>query len=420
MTVYVVMIVICIVLSAYFSATETAFSSLNTTRLKTMADRGDHAAALVLSLYGQYDKLISTILIGNNIVNIASASLATLLFVELLGDIGATVSTVVLTIVVLIFGEITPKSIAKDCPEAFAKFSAPFMKVLMVIMIPLTFVFSCWKKFVSGLMKLQSDDKMSQEELLTLVDEVEQNGSIDRDEGQLLHNAITFTDCTAAEILTHRTDLEAVSEDTEKAEIARRFTDTRYSRMLVYRENIDHIIGVIHIMDFYSDGKITDKPVSELLSPVIFVAASEQVSSLLSKMQEKKVHVSVVLDEYGGTCGIVTMEDILEEIVGEIWDEHDEATEEIRMLEEGKYHVLTSVSIDDFFAFFNIRSETDASTLNGWLAEQLADLPKEHDSFVIDNHTITVTGMERHRVISILVENTPCGETDEAANGDEA
>lgn len=403
MTAYVIMIVICIVLSAYFSATETAFSSLNTTRIKTMADKGDRAAALVLSLNEQYDKLISTILIGNNIVNIASASLATLLFVALLGDIGATVSTVVLTVVVLIFGEITPKSIAKDCPETFAKFSAPFMKILMIVMIPLTFVFSCWKKFVSGLMKLQSDDRMSQEELLTLVDEVEQNGSIDRDEGQLLHNAITFTDCTAEEILTHRTDLEVVSDDAEKTEIARHFTESRFSRLLVYQDNIDHIIGVIHIMDFYENGGMTEKPVSEIISPVIFVTSTVQISTLLTKMQEEKVHVAVVLDEFGGTCGIVTMEDILEEIVGEIWDEHDEATEEFCLLDPATYRVLTSVSLEDFFSFFGIKTETDATTLNGWLAEQLADLPKEGDRFTFENHIITVTGMERHRVTYIDV-----------------
>ena len=231
--------VACIVMSAYFSATETAFSSLNKTRLKVLADNGNKRAALAFKLSEDYDKLISTILIGNNIVNIMVASIGTLLFVGLYGDIGATVSTVVVTIVVLIFGEITPKSVAKDAPERFALFSAPFIRLWIWVLTPLNFLFSRWKKLVSRFFKTDDDAKMSHEELLLFMEDVEQDGGIDENEGELLRNALEFRDLTAAEILTHRIDLEAVDIDESHEEIARAFTQSRFSRLLVYRDTID-------------------------------------------------------------------------------------------------------------------------------------------------------------------------------------
>ena len=232
--------IFCVIMSAYFSATETAFSSLNRTRLKALSEKGNKKADLALSLEEKYDKLISTILIGNNIVNIALASIGTVVFVQVMRgdqDTGAALSTVVVTVVVLIFGEITPKSIAKDNPEKFAMFSAPFLRVLMFLLTPINFVFSLWKKLISKLFKVSEDTKMSQEELLLLVEEVQQEGSIDESEGELLKNAIEFRDQVAEDILTHRTDLEAVSVDTDKEEVARVFTQSRFSRLLVYEEN---------------------------------------------------------------------------------------------------------------------------------------------------------------------------------------
>ena len=212
--------VVCIAMSAYFSATETAFSSLNKTRLKVLADNGNKRAALALKLSEDYDKLISTILIGNNIVNIMVASIGTLLFVGLYGDIGATVSTIVVTVVVLIFGEITPKSVAKDTPERFAMFSAPFIRLWIWVLTPLNFLFSQWKKLVSRFFKTNDDAKMSHEELLLFMEDVEQDGGIDENEGELLRNALEFRDLTAAEILTHRIELEAVDIDESHEEIA--------------------------------------------------------------------------------------------------------------------------------------------------------------------------------------------------------
>lgn len=204
----ILILVILTVMSAYFSATETAFSSLNRTKLKTLAEKGNKRAEMTNKLADNYDRLLSTILIGNNIVNIAAASIATVMFVKAYGDVGATISTVFTTVIILIFGEITPKSVSKDCPEKFAMFSAPLIKFFIYLLLPLNFIFSLWKKLISKIFKLETDTKMSHDELLMLVDEVQQDGSVDEDEGELLKNAIEFNDIEAEDILTHRVDLE--------------------------------------------------------------------------------------------------------------------------------------------------------------------------------------------------------------------
>ena len=217
---------VCLLFSAYFSATETAFSSASTTRLKTLAEKGNANAALACRLLGQYDRLLSTILIGNNIVNIATASIGTVLFVHHYGDAGATISTVVVTVVVLIFGEISPKSIAKDCAERFAMFSAPILRVLIWVLLPLNLLFSLWKRLLAKAFRLNGESKMSQEELLMLVDEVQQGGSIDKSEGELLRNAIEFSEQQAKDILIHRVDLAALPVTASREETAALFTNT--------------------------------------------------------------------------------------------------------------------------------------------------------------------------------------------------
>lgn len=401
MTTDLILMAVMVLLSAYFSATETAFSSLNKTRVKTLADKGNKKAALVYSLSEQYDKLISTILIGNNIVNIALASIGTVLFVKIYGDIGATISTVVVTVVVLIFGEITPKSIAKDCPEKFAMFSAPFMKMMMTLFVPLTMLFSAWKKIVSQLMKLEPNNKMSQEELLTLVEEVQQSGSIDQEEGTLLHNAIAFSECAAEDVATHRVDLETISSGATKEEIAHKFSESRYSRLLVYKETMDNIIGVVHQKDFYHGMGITSEPLDSILTPVVFVTQRMGIRAVLRQMQHDKVHVAVVLDEYGGTYGIVTMEDILEELVGEILDEHDEHEElesDFRKIGTHTYRVDALVELDEFFAFFDVHEETKVTTLNGWLSKKLERIPVVGDVCELGNLTLRVVEALQHRV----------------------
>ncbi len=399
----VIAMVFCVMMSAYFSATETAFSSLNSIRLKVLADNGNRRAKLAFRLSEDYDRLISTILIGNNIVNIAVASIGTLLFVKLYGDIGATLSTVVVTIVVLIFGEITPKSVAKDYPEKFAMFSAPFINLLIHVLIPVNFLFSQWKKLVSKLLNTQEDSKMSQEELMLLLEEAQRDGSIDKDEGDLLKNAVEFRELEAQDILTPRVDLQAVSIDASKEEIAQCFTESHFSRLLVFEDDIDKVVGVIHQKDFYTGNGVTTKSIQEIITPPIFIHPTEKVNDLLKLLQSHKSHIAVVIDEYGGTLGIVTMEDILEELVGEIWDEHDELEETFQQLDPNTYLIDGDMTFDDFCAYFHIEDEADSVSLGGWIMERMGKVPDKGDSFEYSGLSIEVEEISNNRIQKVRV-----------------
>ena len=402
-TTCIIIMAVCLMLSAYFSATETAFSSANTTRLRTLAEKGSKNTALALKLLEQYDRLLSTILIGNNIVNIATASIGTVLFVKHYGDAGATISTVVVTVVVLIFGEISPKSIAKDCAEKCAMLSAPILQVLIWVLMPLNLLFSLWKKLLAKVFRLNGDSKMSQEELLMLVDEVQQDGSIDRDEGELLKNAIGFSEQEAQDILIHRVDLAALPVTASKEEVAALFTQTKYSRLLIYQDSIDHILGTVHQKDFYVGCGVTEQPLSAIISPPVFALENEPIRLLLKKLQQAKTHVAVVVDEYGGTCGIVTMEDILEELVGEIWDEHDEEEVFLRKLAPDTWLVDAGMDFDDFAAFFHLKTDSEMVSVSGWVMEQFGRVPEAGDSFTFDDLAVRVTRVENHRIEEIQV-----------------
>ena len=368
-----------------------------------LAEKGNRRAALVCRQLERYDRLLSTILIGNNIVNIAMASLATALFVKSFGDAGATLSTVVVTVVVLIFGEISPKSIAKDCAEDWAMTAAPFLQLMIWLLMPLNAAFSLWKKLLARVFHLDPDSRMSPEELLMLVNEVQQDGSIDKDEGDLLKNAIGFSDQEAQDILIHRVDLAALPVTASKEEVAELFTETKYSRLLIYREDIDHIIGTVHQKDFYVGCGVTDKPLEEILSPPVFVMENEPISLLLKKLQQSKMQMAVVVDEYGGTCGIVTMEDILEELVGEIWDEHDEEEVFIHKTGHRTYLVDAAMDFDDFAEFFHLSVETEMSSVSGWVMEKFDRVPEVGDRFVSDGLRVLVTRVDNHRTGEIQV-----------------
>lgn len=400
---YLTIMVVCLILSSFFSATETAFSAMNTTKLKTLAEKGNKNAALVCKLDEQYSRLISTILIGNNIVNIAMASVGTVLFTLKFGDMGATLSTIVVTIVVLIFGEISPKSIANNCPEQLAMLSAPVVQFLIWIFLPLNILFVGWQKLLTKIFHLEPSAKMSQEELLTLVNEVQEDGTIDEDEGGLLRNAIEFSDQEARDILIHRTDLAALPITATKDEIAEMFTETKFSRLLIYRDTIDDILGTIHRKDFYVGRGITEKEVKDIISPAIYVLESEPIRMILKKQQKAKTHVAVVVDEYGGTCGIVTMEDILEELVGEIWDEHDEEEVFIRKVDKDTYLVDAAMDFDDFAEFFHLNEETEMTSVSGWVMEQCDRVPEVGDRFSCQDLDVLVTRVDNHRTCEIKV-----------------
>ncbi|MBQ3900253.1 MAG: HlyC/CorC family transporter, partial [Clostridia bacterium] len=402
----IIVMALLVLMSSYFSATETAFSSLNKTRLKTLSEKGNKRAASTLALSEKYDRLLSTVLIGNNIVNILLASMATVFFIRVMrGNVqtGTTVATVVVTVVVLIFGEISPKSLAKESPENFAMFSTPIIRFFIVILYPLTFLFSLWQKMLTKVFKIKGDRKMTPDELLVLVDEVEEGGAIDADESELLRSAIEFNDQEAEDILTPRVDIEGVSADSTKEEIAQVFTDTGFSRLPVYKDSIDNIIGVVHQKDFYDGPKITDKSLEEIMQEPVFVTPSMKISDLLNKLQQEKSHIAVVTDEYGGTLGIVTMEDILEELVGEIWDEHDEVIEEFTKLDDGSYKIICSADLDEMFELFEIEGESDSNTVSGWVMDELGKIPAEGDQFDYENLHVTVTETDNNRVIAINV-----------------
>ena len=393
----------CLILSAYFSATETAFSSANGTKLRTLAEKGSKKAKLACELLEHYDKLLSTILIGNNIVNILMASIGTVLFVRHYGDAGATISTIVVTVVVLVFGEISPKSVAKDCAERFAMFSAPILRVFLFVLTPLNFLFSLWKKLLAKVFRLNGESKMSQEELLMLVDEVQQDGSIDKNEGELLKNAIDFSEQQAQDILIHRVDLAALPITASKEEVAALFTETKYSRLLIYQDSIDHILGTVHQKDFYVGCGITEKPLPEIIVPPLFVLENEPISRLLKTLQKAKTHVAVVVDEYGGTCGIVTMEDILEELVGEIWDEHDEIEVFIRKTGANTFLVDSSMDFDEFAAYFQLKTDSEMTSVSGWVMEQFGRVPESGERISTGPLDVLVTKVDNHRIEEIQV-----------------
>lgn len=403
----IVAVVILVMCSAYFSATETAFTSLNTIRMKTWAENGDKRAARALAVGEDYDKLLSSILIGNNIVNITATTISTLLFTKIFVTYGATISTVVITIVVLIFGEISPKSVAKEFPERFAMFSAPILRVIILVLTPLNFLFSMWKKLLSKIFKPSGDDGITEEELMGIVDQAESEGGLDAHEGDLIRASIEFNELDVSDILTPRVDLVAVDEESTMQEVGALFVENGYSRLPVYHETIDNIIGVIHQKDFYKARVRGEDRLAMIKSPVVYTTPNTKIFKLLRILQMNKVHMAVVVDEYGGTEGIVTLEDILEELVGEIWDEHDEVTEFLHKQPDGSYNIDCTTDLDDMYDLFEIKGECEASTVSGWVLEQIDRIPKQGDHFIAEGLEVTVTAVDNRRVMEINVKPVP-------------
>ncbi len=415
-----VALVILVGFSAFFSASETAFSSLNQIRLKSRAEDGDSSAARVLAMAEQYDKLLSTILIGNNIVNIAAASIGTILFTQMLGaERGATVSTIVLTIIVLIFGEVTPKSLAKEMPEKVATAVSPFLVLLMAMMTPLTWLFTQWKKLLGHFVHSGEADTITEGELMTMVSEAENDGELTDRESELIRSAIEFDDVEVEEILTPRVDVVAVEDDIPLEELAQTFAESGYSRLPVYHGTIDNIIGVVHEKDFYIARLKKATKIDDLVVPTLYTTGSTQISQLLRTLREQHHHLAVVVDEYGGTEGIITLEDILEELVGEIWDEHDEVTEDFRKQSDGSWLVSGSASVDDLYEELDLPEEEDidSNTVNGLVQEKTCHLPKVGDRFTLGEYDGVVTRTAKRRVTEVRL--TPAAPAEDAEKDDE-
>lgn len=398
--------VVLLALSGFFSATETAYFTFNRIRMKKMAQDGNRRAQHVMDVAETYDKMLTTVLIGNNIVNLSMSSLGTLLFVKLLGgDSGAAVSTAVITVMVLIFGEISPKNIAKEHADGWAMAVNPVLRLLMLIFTPFTALFSLWKKLLDKLFHKKDEAAITEEELKTIVDEAEEDGGIQPDEGKLIRSAIEFNDVTVSEILTPRVDICAVELEASRQEITDVFMSSSFSRLPVYEDDLDHIVGVLHEKDFYAAVR-SGKTMEQTYKKPVYVSEHTKISDLLQTLKNEQCHMAIVVDEFGGTMGIVTMEDIIEELIGDVFDEHDEIVEEYKQLEDGSYMVACTANLSDFFERFEIEVRDDENlpqTVNGWVMMMLEGLPDVGAVFVHENLHVEVTSISEKRVEEVHV-----------------
>ena len=419
MEIHIIIIVVCVILYAYFSATETAFSTFNRIRIKNMAEKGNKKAALALKLADNYDSLISAILIGNTIVNTLASSMGALLFVKIIKnneDLAATVATAVMTLVILVIGEISPKSMAKNNPEQFALFSAPIINVVCKILFPLVFISNCWQKLLSKLSKAEENQGNTEEELISIIEEAEEEGDIDKEESDLIKSAIEFGDLEVGDIFTPRIDITALPVEATKEIVAKTFSESGYSRLPVYEGDIDNVVGILYYKDFYTVAYKTTVPLHEIIKPVIFVALTQPVNEPMKELQEKQLHMAVVTDEFGSTAGIVTLEDILEEIVGEIWDEHDEIIQEIKEVGEKEYVVSGKANTEKLFSELDIDEEVEAVTVGGWAMEVLGKIPEVGDNFEEYGIAVEVMEMDGRRVESVHVLDKRDDENDDEEN----
>ncbi|MCH5204519.1 MAG: HlyC/CorC family transporter [Oscillospiraceae bacterium] len=400
-----------IAFSAFFSASETAISSVNRIRLKSMAENGNRGAKRALSILNKYDKALTTILIGNNIVNIACSSIATIVCIALVGEqYGSLVSTVATTVVVLIFGEVMPKSIAKDHAEQVAIGISVIIKFLMIIFTPFSALFILLKKGVAKLFKSKDSVSVTEEELMAIIDEIEDEGVLEQQESNLVRSALEFDEITVDEIITPRVKIVAVELGDSVEEVREKFLSEQYSRMPVYDKTLDNIIGIINEKDFiraYEENG-NDLMVRSLVQETIYFPHLLKISEVLRKMQKKKCHMSVILDQHGGTLGIVTMEDLLEELVGEIYDESDEVTSPITALSETKFEAYGDVSLNSLRRYFSglevgIEIDCEAHTVAGWVLELFGSIPKNGDVYDGEGFSITVTDAADLRVNKVMI-----------------
>ncbi len=380
-------IVVLIIMSAFFSSTETAYSCASRIKLRTLVSNGDKRAKKVLDLAEtNYDKFISTVLIGNNIVNLTASTLGTIFFASLIANesTSALVSTATLTVAVLIFGEITPKFIAKTYPEKLSMAFYPLIKFFYYVFTPLNIIFGGWKWLLSKVFRFKDLDVVTEDEIMTIVEEAEEDGTLKQEETKLIRSVIEFDDLEVGDILVPRVNIVAVDVESSMDDMRKVFDREGYSRLPVYKDSIDTIIGTIHEKDFYNAYLKGKKGVDGIMQNAFYTAEHVKISDLLRQLQKKKVHIAVVLDEYGGTLGMVTLEDILEELVGEIYDEHDEIINYFKPLNETTTIIAGNADVSDMFEYFGFDGDDDkfeASTVSGWVIEMLGEIPTVGKTF---------------------------------------
>lgn len=412
-------LIILIVFSGLFSCTETAYACAGKIKLKGLVNGGSVRAEKTLALSEKFESLLTTVLIGNNIVNLSAASVSGVFFAMLLKDSpvdSSVISTIVLTFVVLIFGEITPKFFAKAYPEKMAMALYPFAIGFYYILYPVNLLFRGYQKLISVIFKVKPDDTITDEQLMTIVDEAEEDGTLKEDESDLIRSALEFDDLEVGDILIPRVSVEAVSITASMQTVMEKFRDTGYSRLIVYKDTIDNVLGFIHEKDFYQCYLAKKTNVSSIVQQIFFTAEHTRISLLLKKLQARRCQMAVVTDEYGGMLGIVTLEDILEELVGEIYDEHDEENVPFRENEDGTLTVEGFCEIDDFFKEVGFETESDSNTFGGWLIEQFGEIPHAGRKIVVNGYEFKVLKASRKCVLQALVTPIIEKKEDESEN----
>jgi len=408
-----IIVIISIFLSAFFSSIETAFSTVSTIRMKYLAERGDKKAQNVLKIVNNYDKALTAILIGNNIVNIGCSSVATVLCIRLFGDMGAAISTGIITLLVLTFGEIIPKCLAKEKADIFSLTTARILLIIMTILTPFVFLFIAIKSLA---LKLFTSDNtkpsVTEDELKVLIGTSEQEGVLEEQEKELVQSALDFDEKTVQEILTPRVDITAIDIAETPDEIRKIIIDERYSRIPVYKDDIDNIVGILHTRDYLEELLKTSAPkIEALIKPAYFVYKTKKLSYVLTELKKQKLHIAIVTDDYGGTLGLVTMEDLLEELVGDIWDEDEIETPSYQKINDVTYQVSGDMTISDMLELLELREDyidSDSVSVGGWVMENLGDIPQTGDSFDYRNQlTFTVLETDGQRVEQIkITQNT--------------
>lgn len=405
-----ILLVMLIAGSAFFSATETAISTVNKIRIKNYADAGDLRAATVLKIASKYEQALSTVLIGNNIVNIASASLATVIFTKMFPKNGAAISTLVMTIIVLIFGEVLPKNMAKANSEWFALHIAGFLNLLMKIFTPAVFLLVKLSNFVTSRMASEEKPSVTEEELKCIIESIEEEGVLEQGESDLVQSALEFDEIEVQEILTPRVDMISIDAEDPWEEIVEVVKTQGVSRIPVYEKNIDHVIGIVRSRDVLMAEIEGKRDIKALISDCMFVHRTMRVSQLMENMRKGKEQLAIVTDDYGGTLGLVTMEDALEELVGEIWDEYDVVEEDFVRVDETTYMVSGDANVYDMLERLDCDTrnfESDYNTVSGWTLEQMEHIPEPEESFVYGSIKVTVAEMEDQRITKLRVEKLP-------------